>query len=189
MAGLMGKYSAFLARRPMLGNMASSAVLFATGDAVAQQLIEKKGKDHDFVRTARIVTWGGLLFAPAVTVWFRALERIPIKNKIAGTVARVGLDQFAFAPCVLSGFFTAMTLMEGKDFNAVKTKWNDAFVPTLQANWMLFIPFQMLNMGLIPLQYRLLAINAVNIPWNAFLSIQNAKGKKVESVETLAKEE
>jgi len=33
---------------------------------------------------------------------------------------------------------------------------------------------------LIPLQYRLLAINAVNIPWNAFLSLQNAKGRTAE---------
>nr|ODN96142.1 protein SYM1 [Cryptococcus depauperatus CBS 7855] len=191
MAGLMGRYSAFLSRKPMLGNMISSAVLFATGDAVAQQFIEKKGKDHDFARTARIVAWGSLIFAPAVTVWFRTLERLPIKSRWPATFARVGLDQFAFAPCVLSGkcFFTAMTFMEGKNFEAAKTKWRESFVPTLQANWMLFIPFQILNM-LIPLQYRLLAINAVNIPWNAFLSLQNAKGKEVESaVESLDKKE
>ncbi|KAE8541439.1 protein SYM1 [Cryptococcus gattii VGV] len=189
MAGLMGKYAAFLTRRPVLGNMISSAiirltyttvqVLFATGDVIAQQLIEKKGADHDLPRTARIVTWGGLIFAPTVNLWFRTLERIPIRSRWPATFTRVGLDQFGFAPVILSGFFTAMTFMEGKDFNAAKTKWHESFVPTLQANWMLFIPFQMLNM-LIPLQYRLLAVNAVNIPWNAFLSLQNAKGKKIE---------
>ncbi|KAL0253648.1 protein SYM1 [Cryptococcus tetragattii IND107] len=179
MASLMGKYAAFLTRRPVLGNMISSAVLFATGDVIAQQLIEKKGADHDLPRTARIVTWGGLIFAPTVNLWFRTLERIPIRSRWPATFTRVGLDQFGFAPVVLSGFFTAMTFMEGKDFNAAKIKWHESFVPTLQANWMLFIPFQMLNM-LIPLQYRLLAVNAVNIPWNAFLSLQNAKGKKIE---------
>ncbi|KGB75383.2 protein SYM1 [Cryptococcus deuterogattii R265] len=146
MAGLMGKYAAFLTRRPVLGNMISSAVLFATGDVIAQQLIEKKGADHDLPRTARIVTWGGLIFAPTVNLWFRTLERIPIRSRWPATFTRVGLDQFGFAPVVLSGFFTAMTFMEGKDFNAAKTKWHESFVPTLQANWMLFIPFQMLNM-------------------------------------------
>ncbi|AFR92837.2 protein SYM1 [Cryptococcus neoformans C23] len=180
MAGLMGKYAAFLTRRPVLGNMISSAVLFATGDVIAQQLIEKKGADHDLPRTARIVTWGGLLFAPTVNLWFRTLERIPIRSRWPATFARVGLDQFGFAPVILSGFFTAMTFMEGNDFNAAKLKWHESFFPTLQANWMLFIPFQMLNMGLVPLQYRLLAVNAVNIPWNAFLSLQNAKGKEAE---------
>ncbi|WVQ63172.1 protein SYM1 [Kwoniella botswanensis] len=182
MAGLLGAYSAFLTRRPLIGGMASSAVLFATGDVVAQQLIEKKGSKHDFVRTARIVVWGGGIFAPAVTVWFRTLERLPIKSKWPATFARVGLDQFVFAPFVLTGFFHAMTLMEGKTLADARAKWQEAFVPTLKANWMLFIPFQTLNM-FIPLQYRLLAINGVNIPWNAFLSLQNAKPKQVEKAE------
>jgi len=164
----------------MFGNILTSAVLFATGDVIAQQLIEKKGDKHDFGRTARIVTWAGGIYAPLVTVWFRTLERIPIKSKWPGALVRTGLDQFAFAPFILTGFFTVMTLLEGKDMNAVKKKWNEAFVPTLQANWGLFIPVQILNMGLVPLQYRLLVINGVNIPWNAFLSLQNAKGKKAE---------
>ncbi|WVR08505.1 protein SYM1 [Kwoniella sp. DSM 27419] len=188
MAGLLGAYSSFLSRRPLVGGMASSAVLFATGDLVAQQLIEKKGSKHDFARTARIVIWGGGIFAPAVTVWFRTLERLPIRSKWPATFARVGLDQFVFAPFVLTGFFTAMTLMEGKSLDAAKQKWHEAFIPTLKANWMLFVPFQTLNM-FIPLQYRLLAINGVNIPWNAFLSLQNAKPKRVEAAEAELKKD
>ncbi|ODN82858.1 protein SYM1, variant [Cryptococcus amylolentus CBS 6039] len=150
MAALFGRYSAFLARRPLVGNMASSAVLFATGDVIAQQLIEKKGKDHDLARTGRIVVWGGLCFAPAVHVWFNTLARLPIQSKVAGTAARVALDQFAFAPFALTSFFTAMTLMEGKNLEAAKLKWNESFVDTLKANWMLFIPFQAINMGVRP---------------------------------------
>jgi protein Mpv17 len=74
-----------------------------------------------------------------VTVWFRALERVPIKAKWPGAIARMSLDQFLFAPMVLTGktlplrnvwlrslvgFFTYMTLAEGKDMDAVKAKWN-----------------------------------------------------------------
>ena len=51
----------------------------------------------------RIVVWGGGIFAPAVTVWFRALERVPIKAKWPGAIARMSLDQFLFAPMVLTG--------------------------------------------------------------------------------------
>lgn len=136
MSGLLGAYTSVLSRRPMLGNIATSAVLFATGDVLAQQAIEKRGKDHDYVRTARIVMWGGGIFAPAVTVWFRTLERIKFKSAIATTAARVGLDQFAFAPTVLTGFFTVMTLLEGKGLGDVEKKWKADFVPTLQTNWM-----------------------------------------------------
>jgi protein Mpv17 len=28
-----------------------------------------------------------------------------------------------------------MTLLEGKDMGAVKSKWNADFLPTLQTNW------------------------------------------------------
>jgi len=38
-----------------------------------------------------------------VTVWFCALERIPIKSKWPAALVRTGLDQFAFTPCILTG--------------------------------------------------------------------------------------
>ena len=99
------------------------------------------------------MTWGGGIFAPALTVWFRALERVPVKGKWPAALVRTGLDQFAFAPLVITGklqpsaclyrlypelgltqdeqlmpvigFFTVMTLLEGKDMNAVKKKWDE----------------------------------------------------------------
>jgi protein Mpv17 len=45
------------------------------------------------------------------------------------------------------------------------------------------------NAQLIPAHLRVLAVNGVNIPWNAFLSLQAAKGKgettKIEVDETV----
>ncbi|ORX41118.1 hypothetical protein BD324DRAFT_40998 [Kockovaella imperatae] len=188
MSRLLGAYQSLLTNRPFMGNMLTSAVLFATGDIIAQQGIEKKGwKNHDVARTGRIIFWGGGLFAPAVTVWFRQLQKIPIQSKWGGAIVRTSLDQFLFAPVVVTGFFTVMTLLEGKDMNAVKQKWNAQFVPTLQANWGVFIPTQLINMAFVPLQYRLLVINAVNIPWNAYLSLQAAKKGPVEEIKEKVK--
>lgn len=177
MASLLASYSALLKRRPLMGNMLTSAVLFATGDVIAQQVIEKKGSDHDIPRTARIVIWGGGIFAPVVTVWFRFLQSLPIANKTLATATRVGLDQFVMAPSILTGFFTIMTLMEGKTLEDAKAKWKQSFVPTLQTNWMVWIPVQTVNMALVPPHMRLLFVNGVNIPWNAFLSLQANQGK------------
>ncbi|RSH85191.1 Protein required for ethanol metabolism [Saitozyma podzolica] len=207
MAGFMGAYTRLLKTRPFVGNMVTSAVLFATGDGELThqlthhllrssmthrdeswkqtQAIEKRGSNHDLSRTGRIVFWGAGIFAPAVTVWFRTLERLPIQNKTLATAARVGLDQFAFAPCVLTGFFTVMTLLEGKDMSAVKEKWRQSFLPTLQTNWMVWIPAQTINMALIPLHLRLLYVNAINVPWNTFLSIQANKGKPLDPEKAL----
>lgn len=80
---------------------------------------------NDHTDPRRTVIWGGGIYAPVVTVWFRVLDRIPIKNKVAGTVTRVALDQLVSAPIVLTGFFTVMTLLEGKTLDDAKAKWKE----------------------------------------------------------------
>jgi protein Mpv17 len=49
-----------LASRPLLTQSITTAVLFATGDTMAQQLVEKKGwKNHELARTGRMALYGG----------------------------------------------------------------------------------------------------------------------------------
>lgn len=44
----------------MLTQSVTTAVLFATGDTMAQQLVEKKGlKNHELARTGRMAFYGG----------------------------------------------------------------------------------------------------------------------------------
>jgi len=40
-------HSAVLLRRPYLASCTTAAVLFGTGDVIAQQAVEKRGKQHD----------------------------------------------------------------------------------------------------------------------------------------------
>ena len=45
-------------------NYDHAQVLFATGDCVAQQLVEKRGlQNHDIMRTARMGAYGGCMFS------------------------------------------------------------------------------------------------------------------------------
>lgn len=44
----------------MLTQSVTTALLFATGDIMAQQAVEKKGvAKHDFPRTGRMILYGG----------------------------------------------------------------------------------------------------------------------------------
>ncbi|CAE6363822.1 unnamed protein product [Rhizoctonia solani] len=175
----MQAYMRLMNRRPLLGPCITTAFLFGTGDIVAQQAVDKRGiKEHDWVRTARLSLYGGTIFAPIVVNWYKLLDRMPIKSKPALVATRVGLDQFAFAPVAVGLFFSCTGLMEGKSLEQVKQKLNSSYKDTLIANWMLFIPFQTINMAFIPLHHRLLAVNAVSIPWNAFLSWKGASVSK-----------
>ncbi|KAG9094238.1 Protein required for ethanol metabolism [Ceratobasidium sp. 370] len=126
----MQAYTRFLNRRPFLGPCITTAVLFAVGDVVAQQGVDRRGLANDWVRTARLGTYGGAVFAPIVIKWYK-----------------VALDQFAFAPFAIALFFGCTTLMEGKSIEDVRRKLNSSYKDTLVANWGLFIPFQTVNMG------------------------------------------
>lgn len=57
------------------------------------------------------------------------------RPSLAATVARVGVDQFVLTPCVLTLFFTAQSLLEGKGFGEAKRRIETSWWPTIQANW------------------------------------------------------
>ncbi|KAG8739851.1 Protein required for ethanol metabolism [Ceratobasidium sp. 414] len=109
--------------------------------------------------------------------------------------SQVALDQFAFAPFAIALFFGCTTLMEGKSIEDVKRKLNATYKDTLVANWVRWVHplgrseliahtgalYSVSNskhggklISFVPLQHRLLAVNAVTIPWNAFLSLKAA---------------
>lgn len=70
------------------------------------------------------------------------------------------MDQCLFAPISLSVFFAATSLMEGKDpFRKVQ----ESLIPTYKINLMVWPWVQFINFTLIPLHYRLMFVNTVNI--------------------------
>lgn len=63
MAAAFRWYQLKLKTAPYLTQSITTAVLFGTGDVMAQQLVEKKGaKNHEYARTGRMVLYGGGMF-------------------------------------------------------------------------------------------------------------------------------
>ncbi|KAG7579935.1 hypothetical protein FFLO_00143 [Filobasidium floriforme] len=173
MSKLLNAYSNYLARKPLQGNVVTAIGLFGIGDGLAQMIEGKPG--YDFARTARLCTWGGAVFAPLVGgLWFPILNRVNLGNKATTAITRASMDQFIAAPIVLGGFFAFAGMLEGKSVDDVKKKVESSWLPTLKTNWMVWVPFQAINM-IVPPQYRFPASLAMNIPWNIYLSLQNAK--------------
>lgn len=57
-------------------------------------------------------------------------------------------------------FLTSMSVMEGVN---PQEKLSRTYWDALRANWMLWPAVQTLNLALVPLQYRVLTVNVVNI--------------------------
>lgn len=169
MASFIRWYNARLAARPLLTQSVTTAVLFATGDITAQQLVKKKGMEkHDLVRTGRMALYGGFVFGPVATTWFGFLARnVNARNKKVETLARVACDQLLFAPVMIGVFLGSMATMEG---NSPKQRVETTWWPALKANWMLWPFVQVINFSFIPLQHRVFFANIVSIGWNSYLS-------------------
>ncbi|KZO95523.1 hypothetical protein CALVIDRAFT_537900 [Calocera viscosa TUFC12733] len=186
MASFLGRYNALSLRRPMLTGMVSAAVLFGAGDVLAQQGVERRGLGkHDYIRTLRLSLYGGLIFAPIITRWYRLLERLPPSVTLTprlGVMLKVGLDQFILTPGIIAVFYTSMALMEGEGGEEVKRRLGEAWAPTLVRNWGVFIPTQLVNFSVVPLHHRLLVVNVVSLFWNTYLSYANAQAQKDEPV-------
>ena len=138
-------------------------VLFATGDTMAQQAVERVGWDkHNLARTGRMALYGGCVFGPAATTWFSFLaRRINFPGRPNLTIAaRVLPDQVIFASTNLFCFLSSMAILEGSD---PKEKLESTYWEALKKNWMLWPVVQAINFRFVPVQGQVLVVNVVSL--------------------------
>lgn len=101
------------------------------------------------------------IFGPAATAWFGFLQRHVVLNSKAGTVvARVAVDQIFFAPTQLTCFLSSMAIMEGSD---PVEKWRNTFFLSYKASLSVWPLVQTVNFTFVPLEYRVLMVNAISL--------------------------
>ncbi|KAF2713561.1 hypothetical protein K504DRAFT_424277 [Pleomassaria siparia CBS 279.74] len=153
----------------------TTAVLFATGDVLAQQAVEKVGLEkHNLARTGRMAAYGGVVFGPAATKWYNFLaSRVNLSSKNGTIAARVACDQFVFAPINMGVFLSSMAYFEG---SSPKERLKKAYVPGMTNNFLLWPWVQAVNFRFVPLEHRVLVVNFVALGWNCYLSFLNSGG-------------
>jgi protein Mpv17 len=168
----------------MLTQSVTTAVLFATGDTMAQQGVERRGfANQDLARSARMAFYGGCIFGPAATTWFNFLQRkvvIPGRPNLE-IVARVGLDQTVFASANLFVFLSTMAVLEGSD---PKEKLKSTYTMALTKNWMVWPWVQLTNFKFTPLEHRVLVVNVVSLGGLSFTnsSVTSFENKKSQAL-------
>lgn len=97
-----------------------------------------------------------------VVHWYRFLERfvrIPGRPNVQ-ILARVATDQLVFAPVGMLFFFSALSVMEGRD---PREKLRATYWTGLRTNWMFWPGVQLVNFKLVPLDHRLLVVNVISL--------------------------
>lgn len=146
-----------------------SGFLVATGDVIAQQAIERQGKNHDVHRTARMALIGigiGSFLRP----WYLTLDRIVKGQTKLDALKKMVLDQMLGSPTIIFTFYTLKENFERKTFEEYKQTLRERYFKTLKTNYK-FWPFvQIINFTFVPLHNRILFVNVAAVFWNTYLS-------------------
>lgn len=142
----------------------------------------------DFERLTRFMAYG-FMMAPVQHKWFSFLERtFPLAGKAtSNALRRVAFDQLIFAPIGMFGFqgcgcgvserglticaglgafFTFMTVAEGGGKRAVLQKFQDIYIPSLKANYIVWPAVQILNFRVLPIQFQIVSGSEPTRPFN-----------------------
>jgi hypothetical protein len=147
----------------------------------------------DFERLTRFMAYG-FLMAPIQHKWFGFLSRtFPVSKASAFVPAlkRVAFDQFLFAPVGmllavshsisitnetpgLAIFFTFMTVAEGGGKRAVTRKFQDVYVPSLKANYMVWPAVQIINFRVMPIQFQIVRFSYPLLSSEIYSNVRNS---------------
>lgn len=179
MASIYSKYNNLLIKRPLITNVLTTGVLFGAGDYLAQAFSNEK---YDYRRTTRAVIYGSLIFAPLGDKWYKFIGKYQRTHsgqlkygQYLNLALTVGADQLVFAPFVaIPTYFSIMTLMKNQfenENNKISDNLKKNYWTTLQSNWLVWPAFQLVNFAIVPVHFRLLAVNVFSIAWNCYLSV------------------
>jgi len=174
----------------------TNGALNAVGDFVAQtaQILADSSDDHrqtryDPSRTFRFFCFG-FGMGPLIGRWNTFLEhRFPLrlghisthsKVSLSSLTKRVSCDQLIMAPVGLALFLGSMGLMEGRDNNHIRGKFEDIYNHALLANWKVWPLAQLINFRFMPLPYRVPFQSSCGVFWTLYLSLLNSNEDTIQ---------
>ncbi len=181
-------YAKCLKAHPLITKSITGSLLAVGSDLTCQTLekrmsyhtfvgvFNKSNKPYTFERTVRFGLFNLLVFIPSLHFYMaRLLPRIlPVKG-FPSLLRKLAFDQAVGASAFIVIFYVGMSAFEGKGVQAGAQNCKEKFWTTLKANWILWPAANLLNFGLVPIQYQVLFSNLVAFAWNIYLSyMQNS---------------
>ena len=173
-------YKVMLSQHPLLTKSVTSSVMTAFSDGICQQLTKGAAKQQtktkfDFTRSLHVAIVGFVWSGPVTHNWYSILEKIvTIKNPIGGLIARIILDAIIFSPVTVTGYFACRSILEGSGMAGIRDKLSTRFVPAVTGAWKFWPAANVINFGLVPIEFRVLYMNVLSLFWTGYLTLLNA---------------
>jgi len=184
-------YNEHLETNPIKTKMITGAVLWGLGDIVAQVVpkffeekkeeLNERGKSsqsvlsaYDFSRTGRAVFFGCIIHAPLAHVHYNFLESLTIRCGVTGlgiTAFKTVVEQFVYWSWFSNSLYHgAMGAMQGHSPTQIYDRIADVLWDTQKAQWVFWIPVQLLNFRFVPVCHQLNVVLLTSVVWTALLS-------------------
>mmetsp|Transcript_3481 Transcript_3481/g.5816 ORF Transcript_3481/g.5816 Transcript_3481/m.5816 type:complete len:233 (+) Transcript_3481:88-786(+) len=189
-SGAWTAYNEALDASPLLVKSLTAGVILGAADFSGQkfeaaQKPDEEAKDIDIGRVARFAFFGLVLQAPWNHFYYQLLDGAlpPTADPFTATTGiKVFIDQFVQAPIFTALIFFFLGTLEGKSPEEVKKQLDSDYKDTMLANWKLWVPATMVNLGFCPPALRVLFLNCVFYFWSIFLSLKlNSSDDEIES--------
>lgn len=202
-------YMVQLATHPVLTKSLTAGVIGVLGDCLAQGLEhvlhqrqhnKRQGKDNQVVtplkydprRGLSILLDGVFLSGPLMHFGYEFLDHIlPIANGGSGAaLLHVLADSIFLDAIFVATTFIVTGRMEGYTFRQVLPQLRRDYLPALKASWatsLFLMPIEFVCFRFLPLSYRVLSVNFIDIVWDAVISFMAHRSRHDDK--TLLEEE
>mmetsp|Transcript_13869 Transcript_13869/g.24294 ORF Transcript_13869/g.24294 Transcript_13869/m.24294 type:complete len:323 (-) Transcript_13869:787-1755(-) len=172
---LWGGYERSLDHHPIPTQVATSAVLWATGDAISQRCTS--GRHLDVRRTALTAVFGGLLIGPAGHFWYSHLDQLAAIFGPSGStrhlLAKIVADSTLWNWFYMSAYFAWAEILidKGPDpWARFEARMKEDFMPTYLAEIAAWPPIMAAIFMKLPTAHHLMAVNLVTVLDVAFIA-------------------
>lgn len=185
-------YTALLAQYPIATKSVSAAVIGFVGDYMAQYFEYRiRKKTHapfalDWRRAFSIVVDGIAISGPLMHYGYNLFEHIlPTtasgEGSILAAIVHVLADSILLDSIFVATTFIVTGFIEGYKASQIREQIRNDYFPTLKASWAastLVFPIELACFRLLPLSFRVLAVNCIDVLWDAVISFMAHRSRK-----------
>lgn len=165
-------YRKLVNANPVFAKACTSGVAYALGDLLAQRFQGRSNATVNMNRVLRSGFAGFMVHGPLCHYWMLAADQyLSFAGPKVNVLMKVFADQTVWSLFLNAGYTTVVLGLQGYTPPMISQEIQLTWFKALSAGWRLWPFVHMLTFsGLIPMQYRLLFVDAVEVIWVVILS-------------------